>query len=240
MSTANHQPSGKTHHYAHHYDSAEHEYDTSKQGIWAFLATEILMFGGLFVGYAIFHHIYPEVFRIGSTFTDWYMGAANTIVLLTSSLTMALGIYYIQKGKPKTSMNMLLLTILCGFMFMGIKYVEYSHKIHLGLKPGSWYTATSNPEQAKEVLEHVHQRLGDSVEKVPDNLALYFSFYYMMTGLHGIHVLIGMALIFWIWLRMRRGDFSPEHYTAVEGVGLFWHLVDLVWIYLFPLLYLVT
>jgi cytochrome c oxidase subunit 3 len=238
MSTGN-QHEATTHHYAHHFDSAEHEYETTKQGVWTFLVTEILMFGGLFVGYVIFHHIYPEVFRIGATFTDWRLGAANTVVLLTSSLTMALAIYYIQKGLPKKSMPLLLVTIACGVVFLCIKYVEYSHKIHMGLMPGSWYTAGTNPEQAKEVLEHIHQRL-PSVEKVPDNLALYFSFYFMMTGLHGIHVLMGMGLIFWIWLRMRRGEFSAEYYTGVEGVGLFWHLIDLIWIYLFPLLYLVT
>lgn len=233
MSTAN-QPHGTTHHYAHHFESAEHEYDTSKQGIWAFLVTEVLMFGGLFVGYIYFHHIYPEVFKIGSTFTDWRLGASNTVVLLFSSLTMALGIYYIQKGQPATSRKYLLITIACGAIFMCIKYIEYSHKIHMGLLPGSW----AHPH-GEEVMEHVHARL-PYVEKLPDNIALYFSFYYMMTGLHGIHVLIGMGLIFWVWLRMGRGDFSAHHYTAVEGVGLFWHLVDLVWIYLFPLLYLVT
>lgn len=230
MSTVKHSPPG-THHYAHHYDSAEHEYETSKQGVWLFLATEVLMFGGLFVGYAIFHHLYPEVFRVGSRFTDWRMGAANTVVLLTSSLTMALGIYYTQKGKLDRAFTMLAVTVVCGAMFMLIKYFEYSHKIHLGLKPGSWYGG--NPE---EIAEH----LGLAVNQLPHNLPLYFSFYYMMTGLHGIHVLIGMGAIVWVMIRLKRGDFGPSHYTAMEGVGLFWHLVDLVWIYLFPLLYLVS
>lgn len=232
MSTANH-PS-KTHHYAHHFESAEHEYDTAKQGVWTFLVTEILMFGGLFVGYLIYHHIYPEVFRVGSTFTDWRMGAANTVVLLFSSLTMALGIYYIQNNQPKKAMNYLVVTIVCGAIFMVIKYFEYSHKLHLGLAPGGWFHG--NPA---ELLPIVQQKMPE-VTAIPENLALYFSFYYMMTGLHGSHVLIGMGLIGWVWFRMRRGDFSPEYYTAVEGVGLFWHLVDLIWIYLFPLLYLVT
>jgi cytochrome c oxidase subunit 3 len=199
------------HHHAHHFDSAEHEYDTSKQGVWAFLVTEILMFGGLFVAYAIFHHLYPEIFRIGSTFTDWRMGAANTVVLLTSSLTMALGIYYIQTGKPDRSFVMLAITVVCGAIF------------HIN-------------EHGIEELKHRHPELVN----VPTNLALYFSFYYMMTGLHGIHVLLGMGLIIWVMIRLKRGDFNPHYYTAVEGVGLFWHLVDLVWIYLFPLLYLVT
>jgi len=224
---------GKTHHYAHHFESAEHEYDTAKQGVWTFLVTEVLMFGALLVGYVLFHHVYPEVFKVGATFTDWRLGATNTVVLLFSSLTMALGIYYIQIGKPKTSMNFLLITVVCGAIFMVIKYFEYSHKLHMGLAPGAWFHGNMT-----EIAEHVHHKL-PGVE-IPENLALYFSFYYMLTGLHGIHVVFGMILILWVWNRMRRGDFSPQYYTAVEGVGLFWHLVDLIWIYLFPLLYLVT
>ena len=229
MSTA--KTGDHTHHYAHHFDNAEHEYQTTKQGVWLFLATEILMFGGLFVGYAIFHHLYPEVFKVGSHFTDWRWGATNTVVLLTSSLTMALGIYYVQIGKPKLAFNNLLATVICGAIFMCVKYIEYSHKIELGLLPGAWYHG-----QLEEVAHHI----GMTADKIPSNLPLYFSFYFMMTGLHGIHVLIGMGLIIWVMFRLKRGDFSPEYYTAIEGVGLFWHLIDLVWIYLFPLLYLVS
>jgi cytochrome c oxidase subunit 3 len=190
-----------------------------------------LMFGGLFVAYAIFHHIYPEVFKIGAKFTDWRYGSANTVVLLTSSLTMALGIYNIQIRKPDRAFWMLFITVLCGFAFMGIKFIEYSHKFELGALPGSWYHANLN-----EMAEHI----GVLPTEIPANLALYFSFYFMMTGLHGIHVMLGMAMIIWTMVRLKRGDFSPDHYTFVEGVGLFWHLVDLVWIYLFPLLYLVS
>jgi cytochrome c oxidase subunit 3 len=230
MSTAKHD-AHSGHHHAHHFENAEHEYETSKQGVWLFLATEVLMFGGLFVGYLYFHHIYPEVFRIGSKFTDWRMGSANTVVLLTSSLTMALGIYYTQKNKVGVAMVNLGATVLCGAIFMGIKYMEYSHKIGEGLMPGSWF---------KGNFEEISHLTGVPLEMIPKNLALYFSFYYMMTGLHGIHVMIGMGLIIWTMIRLKRGDFSPTHYTAMEGVGLFWHLVDLVWIYLFPLLYLVT
>lgn len=227
MSTVN-QHTGE-HHHAHHFESAEHEYSTSKQGVWLFLCTEILMFGGLFVGYAIFHHLYPEIFKLGSKFTDWRMGAANTVVLLTSSLTMALGIYFVQKGKSKTALKMLGITVVCGLIFMVIKYFEYSHKIHLGLMPGAWFNG--NIEELSGVL---------GVSELPYNLPLYFSFYYMMTGLHGIHVLVGMGLILWVMKRTAAGEFGPNYFTAVEGVGLFWHLVDLVWIYLFPLLYLVS
>lgn len=232
MSTANTQSS--THHHAHHYDSAEHEYQSSKQGVWLFLCTEILMFGGLFVGYAIFHHIYPEIFKIGSAFTDWKLGALNTVVLLTSSLTMALGIYYTQTGNRSKAMMNLGITVVCGAIFMIIKYIEYNHKIHLGLMPGAWFSA------APEVIAEAARQKLPGLEVIPTNVPLYFSFYYMMTGIHGLHVLIGMGLIIWVMIRSSRGEFSPSHYTAVEGVGLFWHLVDLVWIYLFPLLYLVS
>ncbi|MES2963406.1 MAG: cytochrome c oxidase subunit 3 family protein [Bdellovibrionota bacterium] len=228
MSTVKIDSQGLAH--AAHYDNHEHEYQTGKQGVWLFLATEVLMFGGLFVGYAIFHHLFPEIFAVGSKFTNWKYGTANTVVLLTSSLTMALGIHFIQVGKQKAAFWNLIVTILCGAIFMGIKYIEYSHKIHLGLMPGSWFTG--NPD----ILA---QEIGMSADAIPANLPLYFSFYYMMTGLHGFHVLIGMGAIAWVTWRLKRGDFSTQHYTAVEGVGLFWHLIDLIWIYLFPLLYLV-
>lgn len=204
--------------HAHHFQSAEHEYVTGKFGVWLFLASEILMFGALFIAFVLYHHKYPQVFAVGAQATDWRMGAMNTVVLLFSSLTMALGIFYIQKNRPQAAFNSLMITIVCGFIFMGIKYMEYSHKIHLGLLPGDWFH-------------------GD-LKGIP-NLPLYFSFYYMMTGLHGIHVMIGMGLIAWVAWRLKKGEFGPRNYGAVEGVGLFWHLIDLIWIYLFPLLYLV-
>jgi cytochrome c oxidase subunit 3 len=214
MSIAN---TDHSHHFAHHFESAEHEYASSKQGIWLFLVTEILMFGGLFVAFAIYHSMYPEVFVAGSKFVDWRLGATNTVVLITSSLTMALGIYYIQMGRPKMAAANLVFTLICGATFMFIKYIEYSHKLHEGLAPSKYFTYEG------PMVEHGK---------------LYFGFYYTMTGLHGAHVLIGMGLITWCLIRTLRGDFNPRYYTAVEGVGLFWHLVDLIWIYLFPMFYL--
>ena len=176
------------------------------------------MFGGLFVAYAIFHNLYPDLFKAGAKFLDWKMGAVNTVVLITSSLTMALGVHYIQVNKVNKAVTSLLITAACGAIFMVIKYFEYTHKIHEGLLPGKFFS-------------YPHAELA--------NLGLYFSFYFSMTGLHGLHVLIGMGLILWVAWKAHRGAFSPEYYTAVEGVGLFWHVVDLIWIYLFPLLYLV-
>lgn len=217
MSIANSAEHASEHHFAHQYQSAEHEYDSTKQGVWLFLVTEVLMFGGLFVGYAIFHHVYPDIFREGGTFLDWRLGALNTTVLITSSLTMALGIRFNQTRERTKAIVCLATTVLCGAGFLCIKYIEYSHKIHEGLLPGALFH-----------YEGPH---------LP-NLALYFSFYFMMTGLHGIHVFVGMCLITWVLIRTIRGEFGPDYYTPVEGVGLFWHLVDLIWIYLFPLLYL--
>jgi cytochrome c oxidase subunit III len=206
------------HHFAHHFDSADHEYKTSKEGLWLFLTSEILMFGGLFVGYIIFSNLYPEVFHEGAKHLDWRLGALNTIVLLTSSLTMVLGIHYCQHNDKKKAVMNLAITILCGAIFMCVKYFEYSHKIHEGLLPGTWYSADKHGIA---------------------NIGLYYSFYFMMTGLHGIHVFAGMGLILWVLLRAQKGEFNSHYYTPVEGVGLFWHLVDLIWIFLFPLLYLV-
>lgn len=208
----------KTHHYAHHFNSAEHEHESGKEGVWLFLTSEILMFGALFVGYIIFNTLYPEVFTEGATHLDWHLGALNTVVLLTSSLTMVLAIHYLQIDKPNIAVRHLLITALCGFIFMGVKYIEYSHKIHEGLLPGEWFHGDNHGIK---------------------NLGLYFSFYFMMTGLHGIHVVAGSLLMLWLAFRTNRGDFSSHYYITVEGVGLFWHLVDLIWIFLFPLLYLV-
>ncbi len=220
MSTDNsvHQP-GK-HHFAHHFRDANHEFETAKQGIWLFMVTEILMFGGLFVGYAIFHQKYPEMFAEGASHLDWKMGFINTMVLITSSLTMALGIYYCQKNQKNKAVVSLALTILCGAIFMVIKYLEYSQKFEHGLLPGRFLN-----------VEHAHA--------IHENLGMYFGFYFCMTGLHGIHVLCGMGVITWVLIRTAKGEFSAEYYTPVEGVGIFWHIVDLVWIFLFPLLYLI-
>jgi cytochrome c oxidase subunit 3 len=217
-----------THHHAHHFESAEHEYQTSKQGIWLFLLTEILMFGGLFVAYTIYKTIYPDVFIAGSKFMDWRLGALNTVILITSSLTMALGIYYIQVNKPSRAQWMLALTVSFGAMFMVIKGFEYYHKYEHGLLTANFF------HYEGEIVKGVFNG-----KEIPRG-EIYLGLYFCMTGLHGLHVLAGMGLITWVWFRTRRGDFNPEYFTAVEGVGLFWHLVDLIWIYLFPLFYLVT
>ena len=209
----------KAGHLAHHFQSSEQQAEAGKLGMWLFLCTEVLMFGGLFVGYILYRRLYPDIFHQGSQFLDWQLGFINTVVLLISSLTMALSIYFVQKNKPTKSITCLWLTLLCGFIFMGIKYIEYSHKLHLGLAPGHFFSYSEAETLA--------------------GLPLYFSFYYCMTGLHGSHVLVGLILISWLIVLSYKNRFNSLYYTPLECVGLFWHLVDLIWIYLFPLLYLV-
>jgi cytochrome c oxidase subunit 3 len=205
-------------HLAHHFSEAEQQKDSAKLGMWIFLLTEILLFGGLFVAYAIFRAWNPDMFYNAHKHLDVYLGTLNTFVLITSSLTMALAIRSMQLGDRRKAIINLVLTLVFAAAFLVVKYFEYSHKIHLGQLPGKFYTFTgvegSNP--------HV-----------------FFSIYFAMTGLHGIHVLAGMGAITWVLVRTVRNRFSPEYYTPMEMTGLYWHLVDVIWIFLFPLLYLI-
>ncbi|TGK11892.1 cytochrome c oxidase subunit 3 family protein [Leptospira fletcheri] len=253
MSTANH----AGFHHAHHFESAEHQYQSSKQGIWLFLVTEILMFGGLFVAYSIYHSLYPQIFHAGSKQLSITLGAVNTVVLLFSSFTMALGINFVQRGLRLKAIIALAVTIVCALIFMVVKYFEYTHKFHVGTVPGKYaYTDETrsttkvaalvkeagqvSAEEREHTLhmdeeEYKHLRLLNDTHNWP----LFFGFYFVMSGIHGLHVLAGACLIFWVLLKVLRNKVGPEYYTPVEGVGLFWHVVDLIWIYLFPLLYLV-
>lgn len=203
----------------HHFTTMTQQFEASKLGMWLFLVTEVLLFGGLFVGYGIMHAKHPEAFVAAHHHLDWRLGAVNTIVLLLSSFTMVMGVWAAQTGQKKKLIAFLLLTVILAMAFMGIKYVEYSHKFHEGLLPGKYYS---------------HQ--GDTV---PGQF-MFFSFYFMMTGLHGIHVLLGVVAILWVMFRAMRNEFSAQYYGPVDIVGLYWHLVDLIWIYLFPLMYLIS
>lgn len=245
MGSSNKDNNSKKHQHAHHFDSVEHEFDASKFGIWVFLCTEILMFGGLFVGYIFYSNRYPEIFEAGSQFLDWKLGAINTAVLLLSSFTIAISIRNIQMKQKKAAIRNMIITLLCGCVFMGIKYKEYTHKFHQGIYPGKYFDYKPHGAEHSKAPEGVSKKAekhGDDIEhmdKLPENIALYFSFYFVMTGIHGTHVIIGMGLILWCLIRTRNDEFDPEYYTPLEGAALFWHLVDLVWIYLFPLLYLI-
>lgn len=201
-----------------HFSDAEQQRESSKFGLWIFLLTEILLFGGLFCAYAVFRSWYPEMFHAAHQFLDVTLGGINTVVLITSSVTVALAIRSIQLNKSKQAVLYLIATILFAATFMVIKYFEYSHKFHLGLLPGKFFS---------------YQGLAGP------NPHIFFSLYFMMTGLHGLHVLGGIFFLSYVAYRTAKGHFSSEYYTPVELGGLYWHLVDMIWIYLFPLLYLI-
>lgn len=211
-------PLSPQYHVAHHFDSADHQFAANKLGIWLFLAQEIMFFSGLFCAFILFRAKYYDAFVEAHHHLDKVMGGINTIVLICSSLTMALGVRAAQTNKRKLGVAMLLMTFAFAATFLVIKYFEYHHKFHDHLLPGSHF--------AGEGFVHPEANI-------------FFGIYFVMTGVHGVHVIVGMALILWITVKMHRGRFSSRYYAPVEGVGLYWHLVDLIWIYLFPLLYLI-
>jgi cytochrome c oxidase subunit 3 len=211
---------------AHHFDTPVQQFDTAKLGMWAFLVQELLFFSGLFVAYGVYRSWYPDMFKMASHQLNKEMGAFNTVVLLFSSFTAAMAVRSAQVGKVKAVTAYLVTTIGCACAFLVVKYFEYSHKFHAGLLPGRFF----HPHV--EHLEH-------GVTSLAPNTGTFFSIYFMMTGVHGVHVAVGIGVLIWIVKRNLRGDFSKEYWTPVDIVALYWHLVDLVWIYLFPLLYLI-
>lgn len=240
---------GHSHHpfLAHHFESSEQQFDSGKLGMWLFLVTEIMFFSGLFCAYAVYRANHPEIFIYAHKFLDTNMGAINTVVLLISSLTMALAVRAAQLSQQRVLILNLVLTLACAGVFLGIKYVEYSHKWHSGLLwAGQFHPNLSHgegshdsSESTAETTAHGGHANESTDSSAPRNAGIFFSIYFCLTGLHGIHILAGMGAIIWILVRSIRGDFSAEYYGPVDFVGLYWHLVDLVWIYLFPLLYLI-
>ena len=317
----------------HHWENPKQQFDAGKLGMWLFLTTEVLLFGGLFCAYAVWRSNHPELFKYGSQFLDTFWGATNTGVLLISSMTMAMAVTYAARGKTKAVSICLVFTLLGAGGFMGIKYVEYAHKFHEGFYPGIKFydqpeashlwlplneTATaqvaadrvhdveeSNLQHAQSLVRaelpeapadaqtwnkpisgpgpgglttnletedlaeftaflppnflndeadlageldyaehhepsekpHLAHPLQDPQR--PVNAQKFFTIYFMMTGLHGIHVVIGGIVIIWLLWRNMRGEFSREYYTPIDLGGLYWHVVDLIWIFLFPLFYLI-
>ncbi len=289
---------------AHHFENPAQQFDSAKLGMWLFLATEVLFFGGLFVAYAVLRARFPEVFSYSSHYLDTILGGVNTAVLIASSLTMALAVRFAQLGKKAAMLLCLWLTLGGAFGFLVIKYFEYTHKIHLHLVWGKTFyvpphdaageaeakalstplpaptvslvpvnpapaavptlakvpavdapaikpastgpagLATLAQEARTEGLHEDHTAPKEHLPhledpKMPANTHVFFGIYYAMTGLHGVHVLVGIVVIVWLIIRGTRGEFGPEYYTPVDVGGLYWHIVDLVWIFLFPLFYLI-
>ncbi len=287
----------------HHFDTPKQQFEASKLGMWLFLATEVLLFGGLFVGYSVWRGNHPEMFKYGSQFLETKWGAINTAVLITSSLTMAAAVTAAQRDNRRALITLLSLTLAGALGFLGIKYIEYSHKFHEGWFPGMNFYEKPNPEHAKswdrskpiignepftaavgatagasqspaptrsgpvaepstvplaatgptglrpDALEPPQQVHDDHAEvhtthplqdpQRPRNAHMFFNIYFMMTGLHGLHVLAGVGVLSWLILGAVKGRFSAKYFTPVDLGGLYWHVVDLIWIYLFPLFYLI-
>jgi cytochrome c oxidase subunit III len=271
---------------AHHFDTPKHQFESGKLGIWLFLVTEVLFFGGLFCAYAIYRALHPEIFVYAHYYLDTFWGAVNTGVLIVSSLTAAWAVRNAQLGEQKKLVTNIIVTIALACCFLCVKYIEYSHKFHDNVLPGRHFNPTHEVWELESYKkahgEHgahaddAHERAqsaaaepidttsvaqpaqpgaeakppaggaGASPKKAPPgalerprHASVFFSIYFFMTGLHGIHVVAG--IITWLWLLRRalRGEFGPQHFGAVDYAALYWHLVDLIWIYLFPLLYLI-
>jgi cytochrome c oxidase subunit 3 len=302
---------------AHHFDTPKHQFEAGKLGIWIFLAQEVLFFSALFCAYAIYRALHPEIFIYAHYYLDTFWGGFNTVVLIVSSLTAALAVRYAQLGQQKKLVICIILTIACAFGFLGVKYVEYSHKFHDNILPGKHFNPTEPVWELDSYKAH-EARFGNHAPgpqapitgptpmppaaapaaaapgmpaaapgapaaapgapapgaaapgtpgtpasaahgapaaeaaqtaevaqpppgalQRPRNVGVFFSIYFCMTGLHGIHVIAGIIVWAWILKRALRGEFGPTHFGAVDYAALYWHLVDLIWIYLFPLLYLI-
>jgi len=212
----------------HHFATEEQQRNSASLGMWIFLATEVMFFGGLFCAYLIYRLKYFAEFSAASKTLALSLGATNTAVLICSSLTVVLAVYAAQHAKRSMLLGNLILTIILGFVFLGIKAVEYNEKFEKHHVPGPSF-------QFSEVNIPGHP--GQYAN--PTHAQIFFALYFVMTGLHALHMIIGIGIFAWLLTAAWKGRFTPEYNTPVEMGGLYWHFVDIVWIYLFPLLYLI-
>jgi cytochrome c oxidase subunit 3 len=210
------------HNLKHHFADLEQQRETSTFGMWLFLVTEIMFFGGMFATYLIYRLSYYNAWVAGSQTMEIQLGAINTAVLICSSLTMVLAVHFAKLGNRKLTTLCLILTLVLGLSFLGIKGVEYhGHWVHHEVPGLNFHFEHEGNYDPRQVM-------------------IFFSLYFAMTGMHAVHMIIGAGLLTWLLIANGRGRFTPEYNTPVEMVGLYWHFVDLVWIYLFPLLYLIS
>jgi cytochrome c oxidase subunit 3 len=202
---------------AHHFDNFAQQHEAANLGMWTFLVTEIMFFGGMFLGYTVYRYAYSETFAHASSHLDVMLGTINTAVLIGSSLTVAMAVHAAHESRRKAILGFLLLTVLLGMVFLGIKFTEYYHKFEEHLIPG-WAFRYDGEDAARA--------------------AIFFSFYFAMTGMHAVHMIIGIGIFAVLAINAWRGRYSRIYYTPVEMAGLYWHFVDIVWIFLFPLFYL--
>ena len=238
----------------HHFDTMRQQKEAAVLGMWVFLLTEILFFGGLFVAYMVYRIWYFEAFAEASRRLSLFWGGLNTAVLILSSLTMALAVRAAQTNNRKWTVNWLVLTMILGCVFLGVKVIEYRDKFANYEVPGAHYNWQYHEQHAAAEGAHEAAASGEApaaaeggshrqLHMTPDQLQrttqIYFSLYFTMTGLHALHMIIGVGLMLVITWMAHNGKFDAEYYTPVEMSGLYWHFVDIVWIFLFPLLYLV-
>jgi cytochrome c oxidase subunit 3 len=209
----------------HHFTDFKQQKESVVLGMWSFLIQEVMFFGGLFVTYVVFRTQYPSAFHEGAMQLDSVLGGVNTIVLICSSLTMAMGVHAASKGNRGGVAFWIILTMLFGSIFLGVKVVEYKEKWDHGFIPG--------------IADHGLLINHETHQARPVGFGIYFALYFAMTGLHAIHMVIGMPILATLVINGLRGKYGPEYYTPVEMTGLYWHFVDIVWIFLFPLLYLI-
>lgn len=230
------------------YQTLEQQKDSATLGMWIFLVTEILFFGGLFMTYTVNRHAFSTAFGIGGNMLDLPLGALNTLVLILSSFTMAMSVWSAQTNRKKMVPVFLILTIILGGTFLGIKVIEYKQKFDHHLIPAhsfdiSYRVNNPAPGDNPEEIAKEKREIEEGLKVDPDLNAhsqLYFSLYFGMTGLHAMHMIVGVGLLAWLLQQSLKGRFSATYNTPVENIGLYWHFVDIVWIFLFPLLYLIN
>ncbi|HVR42067.1 MAG TPA: cytochrome c oxidase subunit 3 family protein [Thermoanaerobaculia bacterium] len=215
---------GKEHHghprLQHHFESMAQQHEASSLGMWLFLTTEILFFGGLFVAYTLYRWLYYDAFIAASEHQNILLGGINTAVLICSSLTVAMSVYFSQTNRQRALVWMLVITMMLGLAFLGIKAVEYHEHFEHHLVPGDHFQLPGAPHLAAQAQ-------------------MFYVLYFFMTGLHAFHMVIGLGIYAWLLIRAVKKEFGPEYYSPIEAGGLYWHFVDIVWIFLFPLLYLI-
>lgn len=217
----------------HHFETAEQQREAASFGMWLFLLTEIMFFGGLFFAYLLYRNWYYDAFVSASNSISLTMGLINTIVLITSSFTMAMGVYSAETRNKKALQMWLLITVVLGFAFLGIKTGEYYDKFAEHHVPGATF----------DITEFVHPK--DVKEKpltvdMANHTQIYFSLYFAMTGVHAFHMIIGIAILFVLLYKAKKGVYTSGYVQPIENFGLYWHFVDIVWIFLFPFLYLIN
>jgi cytochrome c oxidase subunit 3 len=219
----------------HHFETEEQQREAGSFGMWLFLLTEIMFFGGMFFAYLLYRNWYYDAFVPASNQLNMWLGAANTAILITSGFFMALAVWAAEVRKREILVWMLVLTTVFGCAFLGVKYFEYKEKYELHHIPGANYSVAMFTDPA---AYHLNEKplAPDMAQKTQ----IFFFLYFAMTGMHAVHMIIGIALLGWLIWRANRGDFSAGYVAPIENFGLYWHFVDIVWLFLFPLLYLIN